>query len=807
MSFNAHVEELKRKIEHNSTGMPPHASVSSEDFDKLLRSSSLLTAVTPTISRLLTLLSSFIAATQLPSRSKPGSKLHIDILDFLPDLSSNRQHLEIGAIATLLSTFIHEATDEDIWSAVYGVLTPVTPPTTPCATISSVLDTPIRFSTGSLHNTSESRSYMDEVIKNEIADHIYMGLPDFFNKFFHSVDGLQSLAEAVFTKCRQTGSYTQGQAERWRSFPATCRESEVVTWFREEVEALAQFALEETQDTEHAARLASRRVISRGDHPLPGSTAPRKLDIGFSIFKGQGDVETTPAGNQGTVECTWEEILVPGELKGGQSRDPKSITWCDLARYVREVYAAQDTRRFSHGFTLCGDVMRVWRFDRGAIYAAPPFSVNQDGQRFVMVVLGYLLMREEELGYDTTICKDGGKQYISVVRNGKEERFLIDQVMHRQSSIIGRGTTCWKVTLKGSNEKFVIKDSWQYEGKVDEGELLKEITKKSVQNVAHCYHSEIVRIGDMNDDLHGNVRKEINLYSGKKLKPRQNHLTTALSKTTSSNSTLRKRVAPTTLESSIRKKSRSNSEGGNGNGSALNRFHKRIIMSRCGKPLYMAGTRIGVLKGLIGAISGHQNLFRNKILHRDISIGNVLLSEDETEGFLIDLDHAIRLGRKENSGARGRTGTKVFMSIGLLLQGYEPNKKPHSFMDDLESFFWLLFWICVHYSGPGGEGVRKATNYEDWNYRALEKLGNDKVGFITDEQDFLTRINADFSDYFAPLVPWVNRLRREVFPGGLRWKEEDRTLYERMKDVLHRAMKDPAVMAEWPEGEEMGQTY
>jgi hypothetical protein len=43
------------------------------------------------------------------------------------------------------------------------------------------------------------------------------------------------------------------------------------------------------------------------------------------------------------------------------------------------------------------------------------------------------------------------------------------------------------------------------------------------------------------------------------------------------------------------------------------------------------------------------------MLHRDILTGNVLITEDEKKGFLIDLDHAIRISRKENSGAKGRT--------------------------------------------------------------------------------------------------------------------------------------------------------
>jgi len=70
-------------------------------------------------------------------------------------------------------------------------------------------------------------------------------------------------------------------------------------------------------------------------------------------------------------------------------------------------------------------------------------------------------------------------------------------------------------------------------------------------------------------------------------------------------------------------------------------------------------------------------------------MGSVLITENETEGFLIDLDHAIRADREADaSGVKGCTGTKVFMSIDLLVQG---DSRPHRFMDDLESIFWLLF--------------------------------------------------------------------------------------------------------------------
>jgi hypothetical protein len=352
----------------------------------------------------------------------------------------------------------------------------------------------------------------------------------------------------------------------------------------------------------HWNALAYRsEVLSRPRNSLKGSTAKRTMDIGFAS-RNPYNVEATSPPNQ---DCGWSDILVPGELKSNKGEDSKFPTWCDLARYVREVYAAQDNRRFSYGFTLCGDMLRVWKFDRGAAYAAPPFSVNQDGQKFVTVMLGFLLMTEEELGYDTTISKDGEQRYIPVVRDGIKERFIIEGMIHRQASIIGRGTTCWKAKLEGSDGMFVVKDSWQYEGRADEGALLTECTPS--RYLAPCHYSETVRIGEMDDDLCGNVRKKIGLSSGVKWKWK-GHSTAGFS-TSASSSSLNKRVASITLENTAQGGSRTITKGEGGNDSTpnrsnSNRLHKRIIMSRYGKPLYLAETRVGLLRGLIDGISG-----------------------------------------------------------------------------------------------------------------------------------------------------------------------------------------------------------
>ncbi|KAH8686421.1 hypothetical protein BGZ61DRAFT_355179, partial [Ilyonectria robusta] len=48
------------------------------------------------------------------------------------------------------------------------------------------------------------------------------------------------------------------------------------------------------------------------------------------------------------------------------------------------------------------------------------------------------------------------------------------------------------------------------------------------------------------------------------------------------------------------------------------------------------------------------------------------------------------------SGAQGKIGTVAFMAIGAL-----PGNKKHSIKHDVESFFWVLFWICIHYKKHG----------------------------------------------------------------------------------------------------------
>jgi len=156
-----------------------------------------------------------------------------------------------------------------------------------------------------------------------------------------------------------------------------------------------------------------------------------------------------------------------------------------------------------------------------------------------------------------------------------------------------------------------------------------------------------------------------------------------------------------------------------------------------------------------------------------------MLNIPENDGFLIDLDLAIKIDRKGASGAPSKTGTKVFMAIGALYG------EDHNFMHDLESFFWVLFWVCMHCTGPGGH--RRVSKFQAWNFETTENLAKIKKGSVDEEDKFAKEVEENVTTYCAPLIPCIKDLREAVFPEGKRWLTEDRQLYARMKSILQQA--------------------
>ncbi|KAK7219753.1 hypothetical protein V2G26_007756 [Clonostachys chloroleuca] len=76
-----------------------------------------------------------------------------------------------------------------------------------------------------------------------------------------------------------------------------------------------------------------------------------------------------------------------------------------------------------------------------------------------------------------------------------------------------------------------------------------------------------------------------------------------------------------------------------------NWVHRRVILRGYGKPIYKASSRVALLSALEGCIDGHHHLHKVGLLHKEISINNLMMNEDEKNppwtAFLIDLDLAV----------------------------------------------------------------------------------------------------------------------------------------------------------------------
>jgi hypothetical protein len=100
----------------------------------------------------------------------------------------------------------------------------------------------------------------------------------------------------------------------------------------------------------------------------------------------------------------------------------------------------------------------------------------------------------------------------------------------------------------------------------------------------------------------------------------------------------------------------------------------------------------------------------------------------------------------------------------------------------------VLFWICIHYGGP--QKARVVPRFHKWNYLDSEELTGAKKGVVDVERAFLKTAQTNFTPYYQPLLPCVNRLRRKVFPNGERWRSPNPQLCLDMKQILEVAQNE-----------------
>ncbi|EPT01858.1 hypothetical protein FOMPIDRAFT_1088727, partial [Fomitopsis schrenkii] len=140
-------------------------------------------------------------------------------------------------------------------------------------------------------------------------------------------------------------------------------------------------------------------------------------------------------------------------------------------------------------------------------------------------------------------------------------------------------------------------------------------------------------------------------------------------------------------------------------GQLYERSHSRTVSKTIGTPLSEFTSTKEMVQALMDAIEGHRTAYEAGVEHRDISEGNVMMANGR--GFLHDFDNGFNWKANRSDGApdylrhwrtrsecKERTGTFYFMAVAILQRRDIIHEAHH----DLESFYWLLFWLVLRHT-------------------------------------------------------------------------------------------------------------
>ncbi|KAJ1727526.1 hypothetical protein LPJ61_004521, partial [Coemansia biformis] len=381
------------------------------------------------------------------------------------------------------------------------------------------------------------------------------------------------------------------------------------------------------------------------------------------------DIGQTEGGVANNRPAYWGAV---GVIEVKRAKNGQRRAYEELFVYTRNIYANQYNRRFAWGLTICGTIVRACLFGHDKVIVSDVMDVSAASgrRRFVSLLVNWALCESAQLGYDPTIqwVEADGMWNIEIYDETSQETHTCHDAMmrHNTTSVFGRHTRCFRAkmteTVDGQvrETEVIIKDSWAH---------------ASIAN-GIAPRNELAYLREISDRLHNHgdlTGKYPHLNAGGIVRIRGSETPgVAIDDTTS------------TFISDL---------GVQMINYMPSRVHRRLAMSPIGRPLQTINTVDELIVVVHDVMCAHAAILEHcRILHRDISINNILIRGEGAQivGMLIDFDYAVRTG-----GATGgqqnpdRTGTPPFMSIGNL----ELSSVERTALDDWESLIYILCWL------------------------------------------------------------------------------------------------------------------
>ncbi|OCH89037.1 hypothetical protein OBBRIDRAFT_836099 [Obba rivulosa] len=305
--------------------------------------------------------------------------------------------------------------------------------------------------------------------------------------------------------------------------------------------------------------------------------------------------------------------------------DPKQVV-LQTTDYVHLHMTGQPFQLFSIGLFIYGNVFCVGIYNHVGVRFSPNYNIWSNLDTFIRVVRCIITnMTSHQLGQNTTVTqstaglRDEWFTKLQTIRLSTCSDYAPDDPVYEISlggttghldgerwvmvgspirvslSLFGRGTLVWRVRNKRTSELRAMKNAWHSGARSHEADIYKLIQGEH-HGVAHS-------------DLEADV-----MHPGSDVA-----------------------IGAAALR------------GSGGANSADHAVLHRVFIYPVGRPLYKARSELELIRGMRAALRGHKFLCDQSILHRDISVGNIMLSSDENpaesaEGFLMDLESALCMG-------------------------------------------------------------------------------------------------------------------------------------------------------------------
>ncbi|EED82236.1 predicted protein [Postia placenta Mad-698-R] len=239
------------------------------------------------------------------------------------------------------------------------------------------------------------------------------------------------------------------------------------------------------------------------------------------------------------------------------------------------------------------------------------------------------------------------------------------------------------------------------------------------------------------------------------------------------------------------------------------RSHMRLVLGTVGRQLKNFLRTWQFIFAIHDAILGHQLAYMAGILHRDVSPGNVMITEESKrfKGFITDFDYSSLIDSSADGGTpltsdelsvlssrdaelRERTGTFAFLALELL--NLAPGQSvTHSVHHDMESFYWLLIWIVLRHTEHTHFKVNGAC-HEVFRSGDEASAAHAKQAFIVSDRPIEVKGNKPLSHLLSTLWHLMTQtVKSAINPRPARLTHAE----------MLRAFKEALDMDGWPEND------